>query len=163
MTEFVLVLAKSTNGVIGTADNRLPFHVPEDLAHLRRITMGHPVVMGRRTWDSLPRRPLPGRDNYVLTHNPNWSEPGAIPIHSLVSLIGVAEQVFVLGGAQVYREAMPYATFALVTEVKIESDGTVKAPGFGHDWRRVMTGGWMRSSSGLAYRFLALQRAARQG
>lgn len=117
----VLIAAVARDGAIGR-DNALPWHLPEDLAHFRRQTQGAPVVMGRHTWDSLPPkfRPLPGRRNLVVTRQPDWQAAGAERAGSLaaaVALAGDAPRVFVIGGAMLYRQALPMADELVLTEV----------------------------------------------
>lgn len=133
-----LIFAKARNGVIGK-DNTLPWHLPEDLAHFKRTTMGCPVIMGRKTWDSLPVRfrPLPGRVNVVVTRQHEWSEIGTQPSSSLVHALTFCEQfehVWVIGGAQLYTQAMPYADTAVVTEIDADFEGDALAPAFGAQW-----------------------------
>jgi dihydrofolate reductase len=116
-----LIYARAANGVIGK-DNAMPWHLPEDMAHFRTQTRGCPVIMGRRTWDSLPPRfrPLPGRRNLVLTRQPGWEADGAEGCGSLDEalerLCGV-EKAFVIGGAELYALALPTARWLVLTEV----------------------------------------------
>ena len=133
-----LIFAKARNGVIGK-DNALPWHLPEDMAHFKRVTMGCPVIMGRKTWDSLPARfrPLPGRVNVVVTRQKNWNELGAKPWSSLASALSFCEQfenVWVIGGADVYTQAQPFANTAVVTEIDADFEGDAFAPQFGPHW-----------------------------
>jgi dihydrofolate reductase len=133
-----LIFAKSRNGVIGK-DNALPWHLPEDMAHFKRVTMGCPVIMGRKTWDSLPARfrPLPGRMNVVVTRQPDWNENGAKPSSNINSALSLCEQfdnVWVIGGAELYTHALPFATNAVVTEIHADYDGDAFAPEFGPQW-----------------------------
>lgn len=133
-----LIFAKARNGVIGK-DNALPWHLPEDMAHFKRLTMGCPVIMGRKTWDSLPARfrPLPGRTNVVVTRQAAWSENGAQPSLSLDSALSFCEQfehVWVIGGAELYALALPYAHTAEVTEIDADFEGDAYAPQFGPQW-----------------------------
>ncbi len=133
-----LIFAKARNGVIGK-DNALPWHLPEDMAHFKRLTMGCPVIMGRKTWDSLPARfrPLPGRTNVVVTRQAAWSENGAQPSSSLDSALSFCEQfehVWVIGGAELYALALPYAHTAEVTEIDADFEGDAYAPQFGPQW-----------------------------
>ncbi len=134
-----LIFAKSRNGVIGK-DGKLPWHVPEDLAHFKRVTLGCPVIMGRKTWDSLPERfrPLPGRLNIVVSRQAGWSAPGAQVAASLPLALGLcaqSEQVWVIGGAQLYAQALASAATAVVTEIDADFDGDAFAPQFGPQWR----------------------------
>src|SRR5205085_7096397 len=119
-----LIFARSRNGVIGR-DNLMPWHLPEDLAHFKRTTVGAPVLMGRRTWDSLPPRfrPLPGRRNIVITRDPNWHAAGAERAGSLDEAIASCAdvaQAWVTGGAQIYRLALRRAEVAVVTEIEAD-------------------------------------------
>ena len=136
-----LVYARAANGVIGK-DGTLPWHLPEDLAHFRALTRGHPVIMGRRTWDSLPPRfrPLPGRTNIVVTRQQNWSETGAQPAVSLDHALSFCEQLpeaWVIGGAQLYALALPRADRIEVTEIAQDFEGDAWAPVLGAEWREV--------------------------
>jgi len=127
-----LVAAVARNGAIGRA-NALLWRDPQDLAHFRRLTLGAPVVMGRRTWDSLPVRwrPLPGRRNLVLTRNPQWQADGAEAAASLAdALVRLADapRVFVIGGAQLYALALPLADELHLTEIDADFDADTHFP-----------------------------------
>jgi dihydrofolate reductase len=127
-----LVAAVARGRVIGR-DNSIPWRIPEDMARFRELTTGHPVVMGRRTWDSLPERfrPLPGRRNVVVTRNPAWHDDGAERTGSLdeaLRLLGSSAQVFVIGGGQLYAAALPVADELLLTEIDAEVDGDTLFP-----------------------------------
>jgi dihydrofolate reductase len=127
-----LVAAVARDGVIGR-ENAIPWHLPEDARRFRALTMGHPVVMGRRTWDSLPERfrPLPGRRNVVVSRNPGWHADGAERAESLddaLRLLEGAPQVFVIGGAGLYAEALAVADELVVTEIDAEVEGDVFFP-----------------------------------
>jgi dihydrofolate reductase len=129
-----LVAAVARGGVIGRGGG-LPWRIPEDLERFRSLTMGHPVVMGRRTWDSLPERfrPLPGRRNVVVTRNPEWHGEGAERAGSLdeaLRLVNGAERVFVIGGGQLYAEALPRADELLLTEIEADVEGDTWFPGW---------------------------------
>ncbi len=133
-----LIFAKARNGVIGK-ENALPWHLPEDMAHFKRVTMGCPVIMGRKTWDSLPVRfrPLPGRINVVVTRQENWRENGAKTAQGLREALSFCEQfdnVWVIGGAELYTHALPFAITAVVTEIHADYDGDAFAPEFGPQW-----------------------------
>jgi dihydrofolate reductase len=154
-----LIFARSKSGVIGV-DGGLPWHLPEDLAHFKRTTLGCPVIMGRKTWDSLPPkfRPLPGRANVVVTRQSDWQDTGALPAHSLaqaMQLCGDAEHVWVIGGAQLYALALPLAASAVVTEVDTEVQGDAFAPKFGPDWQETARAEHT-AANGLHYRFITL-------
>jgi dihydrofolate reductase len=139
MTNVTLIAAVGRNGVIG-ADNDMPWHLPEDFAFFKRTTMGHPMVMGRKTFDSIGRV-LPGRRTIVVTRQPDWSHSEVETAHSLseaLSLAGPADEVFVCGGGQVYAEAMPWAHRLLITEVDQAPEGDVRFPEIDPEvWREV--------------------------
>jgi len=156
-----LIFARSRNGVIGR-DNALPWHLPEDLAHFKRTTLGCPVIMGRKTWDSLPTkfRPLPGRANVVVTRQADWHSPGALRADSLekaMALCGDAPHVWVIGGAQLYALALPLAHTAVVTEIDVDLEGDAFAPIFGPTWREVAREDHV-AVNGLPYRFITLEQ-----
>ena len=159
-----LIYARARNGVIGR-DGGLPWHLPEDLAHFKRTTLGCPVLMGRKTWDSLPPRfrPLPGRANLVVTRQPGWHENGAKPFPSLESALQFCEQhedVWVIGGAQLYAQALPFAHSAVVTEIEADFDGDAHAPTLGPDWREARRERLV-SASGLGLSFVTYTREPR--
>ena len=156
-----LIYARAANGVIGR-HNTLPWHLPEDLAHFKRHTAGCPVLMGRRTWDSLPPRfrPLPGRRNLVLTRQPDWQADGAERCDSLEAALRVcadAPEVWVIGGAQLYAQALPLAQRVVVTELAQAFDGDAWAPELGPEWvdtrREHHT-----ASNGMAFDFVTKER-----
>jgi dihydrofolate reductase len=150
-----LVWAQSANGVIGR-DGSLPWHLPEDMKHFRSLTAGATVLMGRRTWESLPPRfrPLPGRRNLVLSCTlQSGPEEGFETFPDLPqALAAVTGDVWVMGGAAVYRAALPFADRIVVTEIRELFDGDTYAPDVGRPPDSV--GAWRESSTGLHYRFL---------
>ena len=124
-----LIVAYSLNRAIGR-DNALPWKLPGDLAHFKRSTLGHPIIMGRKTWDSLGR-PLPGRSNIVISRNPDFSAAGANlapPQEAAVAACGDVQEAFVIGGAQIYAQALPLARRVLATEVHAEVEGDAFFP-----------------------------------
>ena len=150
-----LIWAQARDGVIG-ADGALPWHLPEDLKLFRERTTGSTVVMGRRTWESLPDRfrPLPGRINVVLTSDPGWAADGARCAASVDEVLEENDSVWVIGGGAVYAAFLPHADRLVVTDVDLLVDGDTWAPAIGSDWRRVArtpAEGWSTSSSGLRY------------
>ena len=160
MPHIHLIFARSRNGVIGK-DNTLPWRLPEDLAHFKRTTLGCPVIMGRKTWDSLPPqfRPLPGRANVVVTRQADWQSDGALRADSLESamvLCGNAENAWVIGGAQLYALALPLAASAVVTEIDIDVEGDAFAPTFDSAWRETAREEHT-ASNGLTYRLITLE------
>lgn len=133
-----LLAAVACGAVIGR-NGTVPWHLPEDMARFRELTTGHTVVMGRRTWESLPDRfrPLPGRRNIVVTRNAAWSADGAERAGSLedaLALAADAEHVFVIGGAEIYAAALPHADELLLTEVDLEVEGDTFFP----EWDRAV-------------------------
>jgi dihydrofolate reductase len=140
--------------VIG-ADGGLPWHLPEDLALFRRLTMGGTVVMGRRTWESLPERfrPLPGRTNVVLTSDRTWSAEGAQRFGTVGQVLAEHESFWVIGGGAVYTAFLPHADRLVVTDVDTRVAGDTWAPVL-DGWRldeREPAEGWTTSSSGLPF------------
>jgi dihydrofolate reductase len=132
VTTLTLIAAVARNGVIGHG-NALLWRLPEDLRHFRRATLGAPVIMGRKTWDSLPAafRPLPGRRNIVVTRDPQWRADGAEPAHSLdaaLALAADAPRAFVGGGAELFALALPRADELLLTEIDRDFDGDTRFP-----------------------------------
>lgn len=114
-----LIVAMSNNYAIGN-NNKLLWHIPEDLRRFKELTSGHSVLMGRKTWESLPEkyRPLPNRENFVLSSNQNFIVNGAETIHSL-DLIPLREKLFVIGGSEIYRQTIQYADIIHLTQVHI--------------------------------------------
>ena len=128
MTNVTMIAAVGRNGVIGDGSS-MPWHISEDLKYFKRTTMGHPMIMGRRTFDAVGV--LPGRRSIVLTRQEDWRHPDVETAHSLaeaLSLAGPADEVFVIGGGEVYREAMPYAARLVITEVDQSPEGSVTFP-----------------------------------
>ena len=129
-----IVAALSRNGVIGRG-NRLPWHLPDDLRHFKRLTLGRPIVMGRRTFESLPGL-LPDRTHVVLTRDPAYVAEGAVVVHSLGEAIAAtgADEVLVVGGAELYAQALPLASRLYLTRVDAEVEGDAHFPPV--DWRQ---------------------------
>ncbi|QBJ97494.1 dihydrofolate reductase [Rhodococcus sp. ABRD24] len=156
-----LIWGQTIAGVIGR-DNTIPWRIPEDMAHFKDATMGHPVIMGRRTWDSLPPRfrPLTGRRNIVVTRQPGWSADGAEPADGIEAALALAgNTAWVIGGTQIYTAAMPFADLLSVTEIDAEIEGDAYAPAVGDDWVVGDADDWRISEkSGLRYRFVSYVR-----
>jgi dihydrofolate reductase len=126
-----LVVAVARNGVIGR-DNKLPWRLPDEIAYFKRVTMGHPIVMGRRTWESIGK-PLPGRKNIVVTHQRDYQAPGCTVVHSLDEAwkaAGDADEVCVIGGTTLFEESLPIADRIHYTEVEGDVDGDTFFPPF---------------------------------
>jgi dihydrofolate reductase len=129
-----LVAAVASNGIIG-AKGKLPWHLPDDLKHFKTLTMGHPVIMGRRTWESLDRRPLPGRENIVVTGRPGYEAPGAAVASSLGAALALCAGepiAFVIGGERLFADALPVADGLILTEIHRDFEGDVRFP----EWQR---------------------------
>ncbi|MFZ2389876.1 MAG: dihydrofolate reductase [Polaromonas sp.] len=161
MPRISLIYARAVNGVIGK-DNTMPWHLPEDMAHFKRLTQGWPVIMGRKTWDSLPPRfrPLPGRTNVVITRQPDWKEAGAQPASSLadaLKLCSQSEVVWVIGGAQIYAQAEPLADRIEVTEISQDFEGDAFAPRLGPQWIESAREDHV-SSNGLKFSFITYNK-----
>ena len=158
-----LIAAVARNGGIGK-NNALLVRLPEDLAHFKRTTLGAPVVMGRRTWDSIGR-PLPGRRNVVITRNPEWHAEGAEGAASLdeaLALLAHAPKIFVIGGAQLYAAALPRADELVLTEIDADLDADAFFPAWNRDEFRQTSRRLLKSSQGLDYSF-ATYRKKEQG
>jgi dihydrofolate reductase len=157
-----IIAAVARNGVIGH-DNQLPWRLPEDMKRFRDLTMGHAVVMGRKTWDSLPAkyRPLPGRRNIVVSRNPGFAAEGAEVADSIAGALKLAAEdpeIFVMGGADLYAQALPVADRLQLTEIDADCEGNVYFPPVDRfRWkeveRREGTG-----EGGLAYTFVTYER-----
>ncbi len=155
-----LIWAQSTSGIIGR-DNGIPWRLPEDMARFKDITMGHTVIMGRLTWESLPAkfRPLPGRRNVVVTRQADYMADGAEVVSSLED--APLDDAWVIGGSQIYGLALPLATRCEVTEVDIDlrrEDDDALAPVLDEAWAGA-EGDWQDSTSGLRYRFYTYTRS----
>jgi len=151
-----LIYARARNGVIGKGGT-LPWHLPEDLAHFRQVTLGCPVIMGRKTWDSLPPRfrPLPGRRNIVITRQADWDGAGAMRASSLPEALALCvgqPQVWVIGGAEIFAQAVPLAQTIEVTEIDADFEGDVFAPALDAGFREISRDRHV-SPGGLHYSF----------
>ena len=155
-----MIAAVAANGVIG-AGNRMPWHLPEDLRHFKATTLGHPVVMGRKTWESIGR-PLPGRRNIVVSRQAGLVLPGAEIANSLeaaLALCAGAPEAWVIGGGELYRQALPLAAKVVLTEIAQSFEGDTRFP-------ELPAGQWKESArsahtgeAGLRYDFVTYERA----
>lgn len=162
MSRIALVVARAANGVTG-AKGKIPWHIPADLRRFRSLTIGKPCIMGRKTWESLPRKPLPGRLNLVVTRDSRFHSPGAEIANSLEAAIvrgekESSEEIAVIGGAEIYGEAMPRADVIYLTEVHANFGGDVFFP-------TIVADQWRESGreehvlpDGLRYSFVTLER-----
>lgn len=156
-----LIWAQSTSGIIGR-ENGIPWRLPEDQGRFKELTLGHTVVMGRLTWESLPTRvrPLPGRRNVVVTRQADYMADGATVVGSVEDALTHAE-TWIIGGAQIYALALPFATRCEVTEVDVDlprEDEDALAPVLDEEWAGT-DGDWLVSDAGLRYRFSTYVRA----
>ncbi|MDR2174118.1 MAG: dihydrofolate reductase [Burkholderiales bacterium] len=157
-----IIAAKARNGVVGQA-GQLPWRLPEDLRHFRELTTGHTVVMGRKTWESLPHA-LPKRQNIVVTRNPAYTAPGAQTAPTLETALAAATEpapVFCIGGGELYRQALPISSVLFLTEIDADFDGDTYFPPLDPtDWRRVIhTPHTQTTNPGLRYAFNVYLRA----
>lgn len=158
-----LVWAQARGGVIGRG-GVLPWHLPEDLAHFKRTTLGAPVIMGRKTWESLPPRfrPLPGRQNIVITRDAQWQAPGADRAGTLdeaLALCASAPVAWITGGAEIFRLALPRAHEAIVTEIDADFAGDTFAPAMGAQWRETAREAHV-AASGIPFSFVTYRNTA---
>ena len=165
MSRINIIVAASDNMVIGKG-NDLPWNLPTDLKSFKKITEGSSVIMGRKCWESIPEkfRPLPKRENFVITHNKDYQAPGAKVKHDLLKLInefknnGEESDVFVIGGSNIYKETFPHAEKLYLTKVHAHVDGDVYLDGFNEsEWN------WESESStieenGFRFRFLTYKK-----
>jgi dihydrofolate reductase len=163
MPRLNLIAALAENRVIGI-ENRLPWRLPEDLAHFKAVTLGHPVVMGRKTFESLGR-PLPGRRNVVVTRNPDWHAAGAERADSLAAAFARcadATEVFVIGGADIYRQALPLVERLFLTEIAIAPEGDAWFPEFDRSAFREISRATQRGEKGdpLEFAFVVYEKTS---
>ena len=157
-----LIYARSRNNVIGV-NGDLPWHLPEDLAHFKRTTLGQPVIMGRVNWESIPEkfRPLPGRTNVVVSRQTGFNAPGAQVVSSLqaaIDLFPADDVVWLIGGAQLYAQAMPLAQQLVITEIDADYEGDAFAPVLNTaEWTEVHRTSHT-SAQGLGYSLVTLQK-----
>ena len=153
----ILVVAAAGNGVIGK-DGTIPWRLPEDLKRFKALTLGHIVVMGRKTWDSLPpkNRPLPGRRNIVITRDADWKAEGAERA-TLEAALKLDGDIFVIGGGEIYRAALPLADRIELTEVHREFKGDAVFTFDPESWREVAREDHI-TAEGLGYSFVTLER-----
>lgn len=159
-TEIILVLARADNGVIGR-DNGLPWHLPADLKHFKAVTSGKPMIMGRRTFDSLPGL-LPGRRHIVLTRDRDWRADGAEVAHDVDGALALAGSglVSVIGGAEIYRLFLACADRVALTEVHLNADGDTRIEPFDiSDWREVERADHPSENGRPAFSWVTLERA----
>ncbi|WP_136610788.1 dihydrofolate reductase [Sinomonas albida] len=166
-----LIWAEAHGGVIGQAGT-MPWHVPEDMRHFASVTKGHPVVMGRKTWESIPERyrPFSERTNIVVTRQQGWEADGAVVVHALEDALAEARRApgglrtWLIGGGELFAQALALgdANVAVVTFLDLDVDGDAFAPALGDEWTTAWTepadGAWLESSSGVRYRMAVYAR-----
>lgn len=159
MTSFSLIVAVSSNGVIG-ANNTLPWHLPEDLKRFRALTTGHHIIMGRKTYESLNRL-LPDRTTVIVTRNKDYAVAGAIITHSLeeaIACCGDDEEAFLIGGAELYAEGLKLASKLYLTEIHAEYEGDAFLPAFDPaQWQEISREDYL-SAQGLAFSYVTYTR-----
>ena len=158
-TRIFLIAAVARNGVVG-AHGKLPWHLPEDLQHFKKLTLGHPVVMGRRTWASLGK-PLPGRENIVITRQPGFAAPGASIAASLEAAIALCAGeglAFVIGGAEIYAAALPLADGLVLTEIDGDYEGDTRFPDWDRKAWRVSQKETHTAANGVRFDFVLYER-----
>lgn len=160
--EIALILARAANGTIGR-DNAMPWHLPADLRRFKALTMGRPMIMGRKTFESFPA-PLPGRRHIVLTRDANWTVEGAEVAHSVDEALALAGDgaVWVIGGAEVYRLFLPLATRIELTEVHRDYAGDTTMPAPGPEWREVARSVYEPEGDRPGYAWVTLNREGEQ-
>ena len=155
-----LILARADNGVIGDKGG-LPWRLPDDLRRFKALTMGKPIIMGRKTWESLPKKPLPGRTNIVATRDHAFAGEGVVIVHSLEEALDRAQEenpteIMVIGGAEIFAAAMPQATRIYLTEIHAAPQGDVRLPAFApQQWRESAREDRVQ---GLAHSYVTLDR-----
>ena len=159
-TRVYLIAAVAKNGVIG-ANGKLPWHLPEDLKHFKKLTLNHPIIMGRRTWESFPK-PLPGREHIVISRRPGFAAPGASVASSLegaVALCAGESVAFVIGGAEVYAAALPLADGLILTEIDADYEGDTRFPDWDRKAWRATQKETHTSDEGVRFDFVLYERA----
>jgi dihydrofolate reductase len=166
MSRIALILARADNGVIGWHGG-LPWRLPEDLRRFKALTTGKPCIMGRKTWDSLPKKPLPGRSNIVVTRDEAFHAEGAAVARSLDDAIALAdrenpEEIMIIGGAEIFREALPRADRIYLTEVHGAFEGDVVMPPFDvQEWREASREDHPPSGSeAIGFSYVTLERTS---
>lgn len=164
MTRVVLVVAVAEGGVIGAAGG-MPWHLPDDLKRFKRLTMGHPMIMGRKTWESIGRA-LPGRTSIVVTRQRDFRAEGAEVVATLDDALSLARKLdgdvaFIIGGGEIYKQALPMADAIEMTRIHAHYDGDVRFPDFDEEAWRETSREDHETADGLGYSFLTLERRGR--
>ena len=156
--EISLILARAANGVIGNA-GEIPWHIPADLRRFKQITMGMPMIMGRKTFESLPGL-LPGRRHIVITRNPDFEEDGAEVVHDLPEALRAANapHVWIIGGAEIYQLFLPFADRIELTKVHLTPVGDTSLPEFGPEWHEIRSESHAPANSLPGFDWVTLKR-----
>lgn len=172
ITGLGVVWAQTSSGVIGK-DGGMPWKLPEDMLHFSRLTNGHPVIMGRKTWESFPDkfRPLPGRTNIVITRKEGWGgtpeAEGAVAVKSLDEALLESqfapghEMVWIIGGGEIFAQSMDLSDVAVITTIDTTAEGDTYAPDLGYDWTAgasLPADGWLTADNGTRYRISLWRR-----
>ncbi len=162
MIPISLVVARATDGTIGDR-GAMPWHISDDMRRFKSLTMGKPVIMGRKTWELLPKKPLPGRTNIVVTRDPAFAADGAIVARNIDDALKraaseIPNEVMVIGGAEIFAAALPRATRVHLTEIDADFAGDTVMPAFDpQEWREVAREAHV-TEDGLAYAYVTLER-----
>ena len=155
-----LLVAHDLNRVIGV-DNKMPWHIPEELGYFKKVTMGKAIVMGRKTFESIGKV-LPGRLNIIITRNDDYSIDGAEVVHSLKEAIELgktySEEVVIIGGAEIFNQSMEIADKLYITVIQNEYEGDTYFPKYGDEWKLISESGEQHSTDGIAYTYLVSEK-----
>jgi dihydrofolate reductase len=159
MNRLNIIVAMARNGVIGI-DNKMPWHIPGELKYFKNLTMGHHIIMGRKTYDSIGR-PLPGRTTIIVTHDPEYVQDGCLVAHSMEEAVDLAvrdDQVFFVGGSSLYKQALPLVERMYITEIQADYEGDAHFPAFDRKaWREVSRVSQV-AGDGLAFDYVVYER-----
>lgn len=154
-----IIVAMARNRVIGI-DNKLPWHLPGDLKYFKGLTMGHHIIMGRKTYESIGR-PLPGRTTVIVTRDPGYTQEGCLVAHSLEEAVRLAEgdgEVFFVGGSSLYEQVLPLVGRMYITEIQADFDGDAHFPAFDRGAWREVSRHHRHSDDGLAFDYVVYER-----
>ena len=159
--EIKMIVAIGKDGAIG-CEGKLIWKIPDDLKRFKSLTMGHPVIMGRKTWESLPKKPLPGRKNIILTHKKDYKAEGAEIAASPEQALCLIndESPFIIGGAEIYKQFMPLASYLYLTEVDDDCPAadTFLNIDYDKDWEKIEESNVATTNEGVSYRYVTLKR-----
>jgi len=159
MSAIALVVAIADNGVIGDR-GKIPWRIADDMKFFKAVTLGKPIIMGRKTWDSLPKKPLPGRTNIVVTRDRDFTAPDAVVVHSFdeaIAAVAGVDEIAIIGGVDIYKAALPKASRIYLTEVHRDFEGDARFDFDRTGWREISREK-RTTPEGLHYSFVALER-----